>query len=72
MGFARLVVASVLYPTLVAVLILTGLVAYATIFAGRDSAPHHWNANKHVHTDGLTFVPLPPPPKHLFPSFLRT
>jgi pimeloyl-ACP methyl ester carboxylesterase len=56
MGFARLVVASVLYPTLVAVLILTGLVAYATIFAGRDSAPHHWNANKHVHTDGLTFT----------------
>jgi hypothetical protein len=62
MGYVRLVVSSVVYPTLLVLLAALSWATYVHLFVGRNEpAPlHHWNLDKHVHLDGLTFV-LPPP-----------
>jgi hypothetical protein len=68
-SYVKVLVGSVVYPTLAALLAVAARAACVHFFVGaREPAPlRHWNANKHVHTDGLTFVPpLPPPNGFLF------
>lgn len=57
-SYVKVLVGSVVYPTLAALLAVAAWAACVHFFVGaREPAPlRHWNANKHVHTDGLTFT----------------